>query len=121
MNCWQATGCTPDEIATRLRIAGARAIFTQDVILRGGRALPLYERVVEADAPQAIVLPAADRFALALRDGDVAWDAFLGEEGPFASVPGGPSAPGVDIASETPAASRGACRHALYLADSLDG
>ena len=31
----------------------------QDVILRGGQALPLYSRVVEAAAPRAIVLPAA--------------------------------------------------------------
>lgn len=30
----------------------------QDVILRGGKALPLYARVVEAGVPRAIVLPA---------------------------------------------------------------
>ena len=30
----------------------------QDVILRAGKALPLYARVVEAGVPQAIVLPA---------------------------------------------------------------
>lgn len=30
----------------------------QDVILRGGKALPLYARVAEAGVPQAIVLPA---------------------------------------------------------------
>ena len=52
------------EIAARLRISGARAIFTQDVIPRGGRALPLYARVAEAGAPTAIVVPAAPGGAL---------------------------------------------------------
>ena len=33
------------EIATRLRIANAKAVFTQDVIRRGGRTLPMYEKV----------------------------------------------------------------------------
>lgn len=36
------------EVAARLRIAGARAIITQDVLLRGGKHLPLYERFLEA-------------------------------------------------------------------------
>ena len=49
----------PPEIATRLRIAeGAVAIFTQDVLIRGGKTLPLYENAVEAGAPRTpIVLP----------------------------------------------------------------
>ena len=46
------------EIATRLRISAASAIVTQDIVLRGGRAYPLYARVVEAEAPHAIVIPA---------------------------------------------------------------
>jgi acetyl-CoA synthetase len=69
------------EIALRLRIAGARAVFTQDVILRGERALPLYERVCEAAAPRAVVLPAGPRLALPLRDGDLAWDDFRARVG----------------------------------------
>src|SRR5207247_885107 len=32
----------PPEIATRLRIAGAVAIFTQDVLIRGGKEFPLF-------------------------------------------------------------------------------
>lgn len=64
------------EIATRLRIAGARAIFTQDVILRGEKALPLYARVVEAGAPRAVVLPAGEEPAVELRPGDLDWRQF---------------------------------------------
>ncbi|MBW2526654.1 MAG: AMP-binding protein [Deltaproteobacteria bacterium] len=65
-----ADSFAPAEIATRLRIAGARAIFTQDVILRGGKTLPLYERVVEANAPRAFVVAAGEELAVALRSGD---------------------------------------------------
>lgn len=50
------------------------------MILRGGKSLPLYERVVEAQAPMAVVLPAAPGrpLAVALRPGDLAWGEFLG-------------------------------------------
>jgi len=66
------------EIATRLRIAEAKAIFTQDVILRGRKRLPLYERIVEAKAPAAIVLPAeASGLSVELRDGDRSWSDFV--------------------------------------------
>lgn len=66
------------EIATRLRISGARAIVTQDVIVRGERTLPLFERIAEADAPAAIVLSGTDGPLQAnLREGDRTWDAFL--------------------------------------------
>jgi len=81
-----------EEIATRLRIAEARAIFTQDVILRGGRALPLYEKVVSAGAPVAIVLPAADNgFDVDLRESDLAWSEFLSDEEAFEPVACAPS------------------------------
>lgn len=54
-----ADSFVPSEISTRLEIANTKAIFVQDVILRGGKAHPLYERVVKAQGPTAIVLPAA--------------------------------------------------------------
>jgi acetyl-CoA synthetase len=72
-----ADSFAPNEIATRLAIAKAKGIFTQDVILRGGKRLPLYERVIEAQAPKAIVLPAGETLSLDLREGDVSWTAFL--------------------------------------------
>jgi hypothetical protein len=55
------------EIGARTRIARTKAIFTQDVILRGGKALPLYARVVEAGVPRAIVLPAVPGGQLKVR------------------------------------------------------
>lgn len=53
-----ADSFAPSEISTRLEIAQAKAIFVQDVIQRGGKAHPLYHRVVQAKGPRAIVLPA---------------------------------------------------------------
>lgn len=67
------------EIATRLRIANARAIFTQDVIVRGDKRLPLYERVCEADAPRAIVVAAGDTLAVTLRVGDLAYEKLVAD------------------------------------------
>src|SRR6185436_7504272 len=63
----------PKEIARRLLIASAVAIFTQSVLLRGGKAWPLYANAIEAEAPPAIVLAAKDRMSLPLRRGDCGW------------------------------------------------
>ena len=54
-----ADSFAPSEISTRINIAKAKAVFVQDVILRGAKAHPLYERVLKAQGPTAIVLPAA--------------------------------------------------------------
>jgi len=67
----------PKEIATRLRLSKSLAVFTQDVIVRGGKALALYSNVIEAEAPPAIVLAAQGRMSLPLRRGDCAWSDFL--------------------------------------------
>ncbi|XP_024376713.1 probable acyl-activating enzyme 17, peroxisomal isoform X1 [Physcomitrium patens] len=73
-----ADSFAPSEIASRLKISKAEGIFTQDVILRGQRTHPLYNRVVEANGPRAIVLPARDDgIQVVLREGDMTWDKFL--------------------------------------------
>lgn len=81
----------PREIAMRLRIAGAVAVFTQDVLLRGGKTLPLYANAVEAGAPRTIVLPAQDRATLSLRAGDLEWRDFLEADAPLETTPREPS------------------------------
>ncbi|KAK3037046.1 hypothetical protein RJ639_031620 [Escallonia herrerae] len=66
------------EIATRLRVSKAKAVFTQDFIVRGGRRFPLYSRVVEAAPSKAIVIPAAgDNVNIELREQDLSWKDFL--------------------------------------------
>ncbi|PSR95738.1 Acyl-activating enzyme 17, peroxisomal like [Actinidia chinensis var. chinensis] len=73
-----ADSFAPSEIATRLRISKAKAIFTQDFIIRGDKRLPLYSRVIEAQSPIAIVIPSkGSSFGMKLRDGDVSWHEFL--------------------------------------------
>ncbi|MGI9647561.1 MAG: AMP-binding protein, partial [Acidimicrobiia bacterium] len=71
------------EIQTRLEIAGADAVITQGAIKRGRRVLPMYAKVLEADAPRAIVVePEPGQ----LREGDLDWEEFLGETEPFPAV-----------------------------------
>ncbi|KAB1996677.1 hypothetical protein ERO13_D13G216800v2 [Gossypium hirsutum] len=66
------------EIATRLRVSKAKAIFTQDFIVRGGRKFPLYSRVVEASPHKVIVLPVSGRnVGVQLREQDISWKDFL--------------------------------------------
>ncbi|XP_057438803.1 probable acyl-activating enzyme 17, peroxisomal isoform X2 [Lotus japonicus] len=65
------------EISTRLRISNAKVIFTQDIIIRGDKSLPLY-RILEAQAPMAVVIPArGSGSSMKLRSGDHSWCGFL--------------------------------------------
>ncbi len=81
-----ADSFAPPEIATRLKLGNARAIFTQDYILRGGKQLPLYSKVVAAEASRAIVLPQGETISLSLRSGDIAWADFLSPDDTFTAV-----------------------------------
>ena len=81
----------PREIATRLRLAGATIVFTQDVIIRGGKTLPLYANLLEVDSVPAVVLPANDMVSLPLRAGDCSWSEFLKPADPFQTVIRDPS------------------------------
>lgn len=74
-----ADSFAPAEIATRLRIADAKAIVTQDVIARGGKRIALYDRVCEADAPKAVVLPADATLSVTLRSGDISYEDLIAE------------------------------------------
>ncbi|MEL6349196.1 MAG: AMP-binding protein, partial [Myxococcota bacterium] len=74
-----ADSFAPAEIATRIRISDTVLIFTQDVIVRGERRLPLYSRVLAADGPRAVVLPAEATLSVQLREGDVSWTTFLSQ------------------------------------------
>ncbi|KAL7617544.1 hypothetical protein Lser_V15G00604 [Lactuca serriola] len=73
-----ADSFAPTEISTRLVLSKAKAIFTQDLIIRGERSIPLYSRVVDAQSPMAIVIPTrGSGFSMKLRDGDISWHDFL--------------------------------------------
>lgn len=80
-----ADSFTPNEIAVRLGISDPKLIFTQDVLPRAGKVLPLYEKVKEANGPKAVVIKATDE-KIPLREGDVYWDEFLSDNTEFESV-----------------------------------
>jgi acetyl-CoA synthetase len=83
----------PAEISRRLRLARTAAVFTQDVVTRGGKTFPLYSTVVEAGAPRAVVLPARNGSGVTLRTGDCDWATFLQDGGPFTALERGPDDP----------------------------
>ncbi len=74
-----ADSFSAEEMATRLCIANAKAVFTQDGILRGEKQLPLYAKLIAANAPRCFVLPCDKTVCDTLREGDMTWRAFLTE------------------------------------------
>ena len=80
-----ADSFAPPEIRTRLRIANCAGVFTQDYIHRGGKRHGLFERVLAAEAPRAIMLRTASD-GPDLRTNDLAWDDFLASDDRFESV-----------------------------------
>ena len=89
-----ADSFAPEEIATRLRIGNAKAIFTQDYINRAGKRLPLYEKVSAANAPKAVVFSCkgGETIAHPQREDDMTWQDFLSDTETFTAVPCHPDA-----------------------------
>ncbi len=81
-----ADSFTPEEIKARLDITHPKLVFTQDVQLRAGKKLDLYQKVVRAQAPKIVVIPAAGSVTIPLRHEDVLWDDFLVDNTHFESV-----------------------------------
>ena len=83
-----ADSFAPHEIETRLKIAETKAIFTQDYISRGGKRLPLYEKVIASGAPKAVVHSSGGDVTspLKLRSGDLKWEQILSDRDEFDSV-----------------------------------
>lgn len=80
-----ADSFTTNEIAVRLKITTPKIIFTQDVLQRAGKVLPLYQKIVDANAPKAVVFK-AQKSNLDLRPDDVYWDDFISNNIEFNSV-----------------------------------
>jgi acetyl-CoA synthetase len=75
-----------EEIAKRLRIGDAKAVFTQDAITRAGKTLPMYEKVRHANAPRTVVLSEKRDARFDLRAGDISWKSFLSPNEQFEAV-----------------------------------
>ena len=88
-----ADSFAPDEIRTRLRIARAEVVVTQDVLVRGGKTLPMYAKVVEAGARACIVCAhSGSSLAVKLRATDREWTKFLVKMSSFTARPASPDA-----------------------------
>ncbi|MDJ0570288.1 MAG: AMP-binding protein [Pleurocapsa sp. MO_192.B19] len=75
-----------EEIATRLHLSQAKAIFTQDYIWRAGKQLPLYTKVIDANPLKAIVLASNSSLSLTLRQQDLSWNEFLSPQEKFDAI-----------------------------------
>ena len=80
-----------NEIAVRLAIGKPKLLFTQDVLLRAEKALPLYQKTCEAQAPKTVVIPVSDT-VLKLREADILWNDFLVDNTQFKAVAQEPEA-----------------------------
>jgi acetyl-CoA synthetase len=87
-----ADSFAPQELRRRLEIAEAAGILTVTAFSRGGRSIALYDKVRTAGAPRAIVLPGPDGEPAALREGDLPWADFLGDDTAFEPVAADPDA-----------------------------
>ena len=103
-----ADSFSADEVRSRLRISRATAVFTVMAVRRGDKQLPVYERVVRADAPMAFIVDdtndgwsgipfgsADDRCSKEsrrLRDGDILWSKLLSDDASDIAVHGAPDA-----------------------------
>lgn len=79
-----ADSFSSNEIATRIKITDPKLIFTQDVLKRAGKSLPLYQKVLEADAPKTIVI-ANESNNISLRPGDQIFSDFISGNEQFES------------------------------------
>lgn len=59
-----ADSFSSEEIRVRLEIAKSKLIFTQDVIPRGGKVIPLYSRVIGALPRHCVVIPSNENSGL---------------------------------------------------------
>ncbi len=80
-----ADSFTPNEISVRLKITKPKLIFTQEILQRAGKNLPLYEKAVQAEAPKAIVIKVKDS-EISLRENDIYFNDFLSDDKEFKSV-----------------------------------
>jgi len=80
-----ADSFTVNEIEARLRITNPKVVFTQDVLERAGKNLPLYSKVLEANASKAVVLKTQNDTALSRKE-DIFWNDFLSSNTEFETV-----------------------------------
>ncbi len=79
-----ADSFSAEEVARRLRIGKASGVITVDHFDRGGKKIPLYDKVVESGAPRAVVIRSDAE--IELRASDLEWNDLLSESTAYPSV-----------------------------------
>ncbi len=89
-----ADASSAPELAKRLSIADAKLVFTVGSYVRDGKELRIYDKVIEANGPRAVVAPSEGKDApRILRPQDLAWSDFLGSRGTYEAASCRPSDP----------------------------
>lgn len=81
-----------EEIAKRLKQIKIDAVITQDYIFDKTKYLPLYEKLIDANAPFSIVIPCKNKEMINLRKQDIHWDIFLSNNDKFNAISCNPEA-----------------------------
>ena len=74
------------EIEVRLKITQAKGIFTQDFISWANKRIPLYQKIIDAHAPRAILFSYEATNPTLQREADIAFKDFLQDNNKFDSV-----------------------------------
>jgi acetyl-CoA synthetase len=80
-----ADSFSPAELKKRLAISKSCAIITVDSYARAGKNIDLYKKVVEAGAPQSLII-CSESNTPKLREGDIFWNDFLSQKTFFKSI-----------------------------------
>lgn len=75
------------EVRVRLKIARPKAFFTQDVIFREGKKIPLYERFSGIDLPKTVIVAGGSHLQVRLRNNAITWQNFVSEGGKGLDLP----------------------------------
>lgn len=91
-----ADSFSSEEMAMRLKLVAAKAIFTQDVTYWAGKKLELYEKIkkinlINTSPIKIIVIPYKQSAPSSLANEDVSWNDFLSNDTNFTSLPCAPS------------------------------
>jgi len=80
-----ADSFTVNEIKVRLALTKPKVVFTQSKMLRMGKTLPLYDKIIAAKAPKTIVIKTANK-RVTLRKEDLYFNDFKSANATFESV-----------------------------------
>lgn len=79
-----ADSFTPNEIDIRLKITKPKVIFTQDILQRAGKKLPLFNKIKTLNCNAVVIKTSEEK--ITLRKNDIFWSTFLSEKKSFKTI-----------------------------------